>query len=298
VLMGNYIQDGHAPTPLWTKVQALRANTSSTEKWIGMVSELLANQTDLNAEVRDEENRTTLMWAILAGYPDIVDALIDAGMNVNATDEDGYTAMHHAVWYLSEDLVAKLIEANIDLNAKSLGNGEQAGLTALHLAVYHTQFNQSYDFGMEAARMLIAGGANINAQSNIGTTPILIAIYYPEDPYPYSDDGIVWPTTANVVKMLLSFDAAPVNLNFKTRIPTTNEAGEDEMTLWQWVVMYEDSKPEIYAVMFKKICGWIDTSWTNPAGGDGMQWPTRESCVAAGMVAKKRQILTLPGRIA
>ena len=86
--------------------------------------------TDINA--KDGEGMTALHYAVIKGYPQLVDKLLEhEGLDVNSADGSGMTALHYAVREKFTDGVrALLTHEDIDVNSQD-GNG----LTALHYAV-------------------------------------------------------------------------------------------------------------------------------------------------------------------
>jgi cytohesin len=85
-------------------------------------------------EVRDEDNRTPLLYATVAGNASIVGLLLEAGADPNATDDDGWTALHVAAHRQRLDLVWLLVQAGADPNAQDFdGNSVlwRATLTSL-----------------------------------------------------------------------------------------------------------------------------------------------------------------------
>lgn len=60
--------------------------------------ELLLTEPGVNVNIRDENNRTPLMYACRAGHIKIVRSLCQVtGLDINCRDRDGWTALHEAV---------------------------------------------------------------------------------------------------------------------------------------------------------------------------------------------------------
>lgn len=70
---------------------------------------------DLNHRFEVEGSRLALLhWAARLGYTDVVDALIDGGVDIEAEDEEGWTPLH---WADSREIVNALIDKGADIEA-------------------------------------------------------------------------------------------------------------------------------------------------------------------------------------
>ena len=122
---------------------------------------------------------SAVMFAAREGAVDAVRALAESGANLNLTDPEGTTALVLAVINGHYDVVSALIEKGADPNIADI-----KGMTPLYAAVdMHTigdTFGRPYpakpviDGSLDAARVLIKGGANVNARL---TAPILKRVY-------------------------------------------------------------------------------------------------------------------------
>ena len=171
-----------------------------------------------------------LIDAVYAGNVEAVKQHLDAGTDVNAKETGGWTPLHFAAGYGRNEIVELLIAAGADVNAKNnrggtpLGNASKHPGTAdllrkhggktgdwlnadksihkaasaghieavkQHLAAGAdvnaktddggTPLHYAADGGhMEVAELLIAKGADVNALSVDGDTPLDLAINYPE----------------------------------------------------------------------------------------------------------------------
>jgi ankyrin repeat protein len=84
------------------------------------------------------------------------------GVDVNARDDEGYTALHRACAAGNLPIVTILLEAGADIHARE----NESGMTPL--------FNA--DAG--TSEYLIAGGADVNARTPKGMTPLIWAVYW------------------------------------------------------------------------------------------------------------------------
>jgi ankyrin repeat protein len=91
-----------------------------------------------------------------------IQALLDAGANVNAQGPSGWTSLHRAAYNGSTSIAGFLIDEKAQLEIQDIG-----GRTALHLAALqgHTKTTVS----------LITQGANVDAKDNDGRTPLHLA---------------------------------------------------------------------------------------------------------------------------
>ncbi|KAI9671036.1 MAG: hypothetical protein M1831_005121 [Alyxoria varia] len=91
-------------------------------------------------------------------YPDVVDALLQHGVDINCRDRDGWTPLHHAAFLGQEAMVLKLLQNSadvtlIDRNRETpLARAADGGSTA-------------------AARILLDHGSPLDTRNNLGQTP-------------------------------------------------------------------------------------------------------------------------------
>ena len=119
------------------------------------------------------------MYAAREGAVDAVRALAESGANLDLTDPEGTTALIVAIINGYYDVAAVLVEKGANPNIADI-----KGMTPLYAAVdMHTigdTFGRPYppkeviDGSLDAARVLITGGANVNARLK---APILKRVY-------------------------------------------------------------------------------------------------------------------------
>lgn len=112
--------------------------------------------------MRDENGKTLLHLATEYGHADIVQYLLENGMNPDTTDRIGDTALQIAAYNGYSDITEQLINAGANVNT-----GNNYGITPLLNAI----FNQQYDI----ARLLVRNGANVQAKSINGSPPLHVA---------------------------------------------------------------------------------------------------------------------------
>lgn len=121
-------------------------------------------------------------------YWDVVRLLLDAGVDVNTRSRDDVkqTLLHAYVRDFSspaprEEFVRYLLEKGINVNAK-----DASGLTALHIALARYHLSESIYAETEnvkvvnlpsIAALLIQNGADVNARTDCGHTPMMIAAW-------------------------------------------------------------------------------------------------------------------------
>ncbi|MDB4703064.1 ankyrin repeat domain-containing protein [bacterium] len=108
----------------------------------------------LDPDVRDDWGWTPLHVAI---NPETAKALIDGGANIHAKAKDGNEAIHSLIGENMLDSVKYLLSLGVDVDTHGKNN-----ITPLHQAVI---FNH-----LDGAKMLLENGANIKAADNKGMT--------------------------------------------------------------------------------------------------------------------------------
>lgn len=115
-------------TPLHLAFGAGDVSLSQRKDYINFKMTLIyASRIDLN--VKDHEERTPLLYAVMSGSVFFVNLLLGKGAKVNDKDKLGRTAMHRTVFIGSEEMMEMLYQGGADINAK-----DDAGQTPLHWA--------------------------------------------------------------------------------------------------------------------------------------------------------------------
>jgi len=112
----------------------------------------------------DELGNTPLHWAAWRGNVRAARTLLAHGAKVDIINQDGLVALHLAAKSTSGDMISLLLNNGADPNALN-----SIGMTPLHYAVM-THF---FDWTVEA---LVDGGANVDAQTFEGESPLNILV--------------------------------------------------------------------------------------------------------------------------
>jgi ankyrin repeat protein len=114
-----------------------------------------------------ERRKTPLMWAILRGDHDVVEVLVQKGANILQQAADGLTPLHFAATCGREIMLEKLLA-----KASVVDKRDDLGRTALQMAVRSAS--------ERAVSVLIAKGANVNCSDDEGFTALHHAINIPD----------------------------------------------------------------------------------------------------------------------
>jgi len=135
-------------------------------------------------EVRDTDGWTPLMHAAFLNHVPSIEALAGAGANLEAKNDAGYTALSIAVGERRFLAAVALIEAGADVSTL-LGPSDK---TVLMIAATHRKADKRSRFvseGMEPVdlvRRLIEAGADPNARTSGGLTPLMYAAAHDNSP--------------------------------------------------------------------------------------------------------------------
>lgn len=188
LLAASFVGAQPAPVPL---IEAVKAGDAA------LVRALLDQDEGAGPNVAAADGTTPLHWAVHLDNDTVAEMLIAAGAEVNATTRYGVAPITLAATNGSDTHLRRLLEAGADPNHLS-GEGETPLMTtarggvvaAIQLLLDHgaqadavegwrgqtaLMWTASQD-NAAAANALLAGGANLHAQSEGGFTPLLFAV--------------------------------------------------------------------------------------------------------------------------
>ena len=113
---------------------------------------------------QSEGTNLTLLEAVRANNVERVRVLLADGADPNTKDANDASTLMYAALYSGPGILNLLIAGGADLKLQ-----DQNGLTALGWAAH----------SKESAKVLLDAGADVNAKSKLGGTPLLIAAAYP-----------------------------------------------------------------------------------------------------------------------
>lgn len=153
---------------------------------LATVTRLLDSGIDPDAQ-SSQPGATALMSAAEAGQRPVVEALLAAGARPDKRNSDGWTALLFASTSGHEDVVRTLLKAGADpeITSPNLGGGRTALMWALG------------NGSVAMAQLLLDGGANVNARTSYGATPLHFAVWHDT------------PEQRPLVRRLLEADADP-----------------------------------------------------------------------------------------
>jgi len=129
-----------------------------------VVKLLIANGAEVNLHA--EDRGTALHAAAQGGHSTIIDLLIANGADVNIYSTNG-TPLHLAARCrpnVKDEICAEIVEKLLAKGANVNSKNPQQGRTPLHIAATRGR--------CKAAELLVAAGADVNAQDNLGSTPL------------------------------------------------------------------------------------------------------------------------------
>lgn len=134
---------------------------------------LLQRGAELDA--RDHDDRTPLMTAAAGGDAATVNLLLSRRPDLSARDREGRTVLMHAVHALQVEVVGILLAAGADVT-KTTSTGD----TALHVLAARFEDRDTYPArdAVRIAALLMAKGAERGAKNANGETPLALARRY------------------------------------------------------------------------------------------------------------------------
>lgn len=123
-------------------------------------------------------NKESLLhWATLGRKVEMVDALITAGADVNWPGlHDGQTPLYIATSVIYTDLVGRLLRAGANPNLGKLSTSRTTGISNSPVEVLTSPLLKAIELGgVEAAKLLLEAGADVNQGDQDGYTALTLA---------------------------------------------------------------------------------------------------------------------------
>ena len=132
---------------------------------VAMINKLLNEGAKIDEPNSGKWSATPLYWSLFDCKFEAAELLLKKGANVNSTDSFGSAPLYVAACCENVDLslIEHLIQKGADIN---YGN-KSDGLTSLHYSISCGS--------VDVAILLIEKGANVNALTNDGTSPLILA---------------------------------------------------------------------------------------------------------------------------
>lgn len=163
-------KDNMGRTPLNVVTDMLITSSEEKPPQYRIVKFLISKGADIHT--KHEDGWTALHWAVGTAQKDLVELLIAKGAEINSRDWKGETPLHWAVQRL-RDAWEELSRNDTDIIAKTI-DVNTAPLESVRQTTrqfYLTISNTSKD----VSKLLIANGADVNAQNRDGDTPLIEA---------------------------------------------------------------------------------------------------------------------------
>ena len=111
----------------------------------------------------NERNEKLLHYGVMKGCYDLVEFLLNKGINPNVPDKDGNTALHLAALKGDDKILSLLLHNDANINAMN-----EVSYTPLHVAAENKN--------KLVVENLLNNGANIHANDYIGNKPLHAAV--------------------------------------------------------------------------------------------------------------------------
>lgn len=149
----------------------------------------------VDVNLRDHSNKTPLHWACEGGHLETVKLLVENGANLEATSSVGYnhslkTPLYYAAKNGNTEVISYLLSA---------GASVEKTPNALGMAILYGR--------LEAVKLLIEHGIDINYADSFGNTPILDTAGCFELPERENNDWKINPYYIDIIELLINSGA-------------------------------------------------------------------------------------------
>ena len=119
-------------------------------------AKIVVNSLESSDLLEFSSDNNPLKYAVVYGYEDLVQELIDKGSDPANKCSLGNTILHYAVFGRNKNIVDKCMRTGVDINAKN-----NNGMSALYISVFNLQ--------KDIVKILIDNGANVNEITDEGS---------------------------------------------------------------------------------------------------------------------------------
>ena len=166
------------------------------------------------------DGRTPLQWAVGAVWagrpsPEVITLLLERGADVSARGPQGESVLHQAGTNPNPEIAELILDQGLDIEAK-----DDEGMTPLSWAVrsFPRYEYRGQNTLLPTIEFLLDQGASANSKDNSGNTPFILAFY----PYGSTSQRYMTPEDYALVRLLVERGAD---------IDTSNIAGETPLFL-------------------------------------------------------------------
>lgn len=135
---------------------------------IEIINALIDYGVDINME--DPNGLPFWLYSVIYNQPQVLKEMINQGVVLDYVDEDGITPVIVAAIFLAADIIPILVA-----NGLYVDEADYGGWTALHYACYSKEYGYPESMLYATVASLISSGADVNVRDIDGCTPLMVA---------------------------------------------------------------------------------------------------------------------------